>query len=176
MFPRFMVVCWVFFAIPAAVFLISSGLLRYHNEEIRNLRVDVLTEAGSSPFEIQSDLRNAVVEMLQYAERRAVSEGGEWEEYRPSEIRSAAIAELTKRNIEMERTFKINFPSDLTEIDFRTKYDKYKSDSEVASQHYVAAISLREWHLMSKYLAVVALIWNVIWHTGHWIWMGRKTG
>ena len=25
-------------------------------------------------------------------------------------------------------------------------------------------------------LAGVLLIWNIIWHTGHWIWMGRESG
>ena len=25
-----------------------------------------------------------------------------------------------------------------------------------------------------SYSAAMMLLWNIIWHTGHWIWMGRK--
>ncbi len=24
-------------------------------------------------------------------------------------------------------------------------------------------------------IAVLVLLWNIIWHAGHWIWMGRRT-
>ena len=29
--------------------------------------------------------------------------------------------------------------------------------------------------LIGGLVASLILLWNIIWHTGHWIWMGRKT-
>ena len=28
--------------------------------------------------------------------------------------------------------------------------------------------------IVAGLMGLVILLWNVIWHTGHWIWMGRK--
>jgi hypothetical protein len=45
----------------------------------------------------------------------------------------------------------------------REKLVRHRSDSMAAG-------------LLGVLLAVSILLWNIIWHVGHWIWMGRESG
>lgn len=112
MFRRFMIVCWVLFAIGASISLI--GYVGY----IVNQEPELTTRVRELP-------PDAVLEELTLEQKRA-----------------NALADAGRR-IERE-------------------------DRQVRREYFLITATI------GGIFVGILLLWNVIWHTAHWVWMGRN--
>ena len=120
MFKRFMIVCWVLFALASFV-ATGAGIEYKHHEAKKDDILDTATAQGFNVFDVID----------------------------PPKVKPGDV-------LQMER------PWDLYQLadDYRAATD----ESEMFS--YIA--------LVAGIIAGTLLLWNVIWHVGHWIWMGRE--
>ena len=170
MFHRFMIACWGLFAL--AVFASASGwgINKYSYAQIMQIRdyySAVYQQQGR--VETDSDWNEAedierqleAMELLSYY--RLISFGFE-------EISSGDDVNGSDwRQIVDNDTGKV-----LSEVvdDLKSATKRLKAVQRYRNRQQIAASTLSK----AGPSALVLLLWNIILHTVHWIWMGRKTG
>ena len=89
-------------------------------------------------------------------------------------------AQEEKLTVEWDR----NPPRDLFETD-EAAADRVSEDARILQELGVIEEAQRRlgadrevWALSAFFgsiAAVIVLLWNIVWHIGHWVWMGRRT-
>ena len=126
MFRRFMIVCWVIFALMSVVSLLGhAGCVFYDTkaEELYDMGLNRFAKFDEKGEFLDLNSDDVLLEIVQNSDNVY--------------SRMMAMAELDRRYYERKNRSK----------------------------------SVR---LNAVILAAILLLWNLFWHTGHWIWMGRK--
>lgn len=150
MFRRFMIVCWILFGIPACVALVSGA-------------TSFMTESDIQDF-ITGDAEDTA-DVIQHLDRIIKTED-----------RTIALAEEMRRRIRAGEWTGEQTEDDANAIIIeRTDYvQPFKMKKERLRTLMGRKIESERIYMLSALLAATILLWNVIWHAGHWIWMGRK--
>ena len=164
MFRRFMVVCWVLLgsaaiatAIGAVGFSNTLSMMRNIGDEVaKPTRADNHHDIFYYWHDLQANTRptagsnEGIIKILdQFFEPEVWSET----------VDSDVSREIALRNAK-------------TRVRLR---DEIVTNAENATRLY----SIAETYTLAQSLGLlfmgVLLVWNIIWHVGHWIWMGRQT-
>ena len=155
-----MIVCWVLFAL-AAILAIGSGVA-YKNAEnqLLSLRTETMADDGiESGYEIESGLRhiaNGYAETIEY--RKA-------DENVPIGASEANAMLIRLRAQDY---------SDLSDDQLLAKLKSTQESALFADTQNARKRIAENVFFFASIPAVLILLWNLIGHTGHWIWTGRK--
>ena len=132
MFRRFMIVCWVLFAIPAIVSLVSWPMYYKYGNDLDGLFVEL------------KPLDNNSVE--------------------PEENIFDQFDEPNGKSASPDVTFgQYNRALRFDEIDRHRALERKQESWGMAA-------------FAGMGIAAAILLWNILCHTAHWIWMGRRVG
>lgn len=152
MFRRFMIVCWALFSL--GVFTGAVGLWGYktYDNKIMDLRFDSWIESGvDSAYGIKQELRQDIKELNDILARAQNTES-ETLKFGDDEVPRELFIQKTQAVIDRATS----------------QLDTVSTYSETAQLFFIVAA-------IGGSLAFLMLLWNVIWHVGHWIWMGRES-
>ena len=137
MFRRFMIVCWVLFAlcVVAAAAGWYFGFDANHQREVAQAEYQALQNESVNFY--ASRLADELSQGEKDEADLSDEERERWTEF---------LAKEKKRQTVENRLEKLRHQIDLWEQAF----------------------------LFGSLVGALILLWNIIWHTGHWIWVGRK--
>ena len=150
MFRRFMIVCWMLFGILGAIGSVIWVNQWRTDSEIQQYTPSLIRDAYEA-----IDHFNWVIEQ----EEATIAAGEE-------AIRRIRAGTWTATTTEEEV---------LAKIAERERYVKpFREKKEALSRLARKRNDLRRLKEMSFATATAVLLWNIIWHICHWVWMGRN--
>ena len=163
MFRRFMTACWVLFAL-AAILAIGSGVAyKIAENQLLSLRTETMVDDRmESGHEIESGLRhiaNGYDETIEYRKAHENIPIG------------ASEAEAMLIRLQAPHDY-----SNLSDEQLQAKSRSTHENALLANTQNARKRIAENAFFFASILATLILLWNLIWHTGHWIWMGRRVG
>jgi len=157
-FRQFMMVCWVLFALSGLAGVAGWIGNSIYASRILDIRPYGMVLGGvTDPYTILNELRRS--------ERRAF--------HRLVEERNGA-KKLPEGNVVEQRYEFDTAPA----MDVEARERIFENVAELharASEYYSFIQGFTRLGIVGSMLAAILALWNIIWHTGHWVWMGRKT-
>ena len=149
-----MIMCWVLFGIAFTITAICAAFYIPAQNEVKST---IASNPGETHYEVNEHLES----QIEKAERIV-----------------AAMTELERRKreglIENPDDFSDTSPEAIDKATMRVALAKLELQQYTdARQRRAAPLDIGG---PAGIAAIVLLIWNIIWHTGRWIWMGRESG
>jgi len=180
MFQRFMIVCWVLFAITTVV-----SLLGYAGHKFYEKKTGELYEMGYNPFSKYDG--SPFLDLYPDNELLLIAQNRKQEDR--SGPRDDSLVDDQKTEGENGRTysdipagFKVVEPDStdwrdapiVDEAAVREQKRRYAAMAELDHRYDRRKGKWQTIGFIGVALAAILFMWNIIWHLGHWIWMGRK--
>jgi len=154
-----MIVCWVLFGILASLAIFGIAVSHYYENQILNISDHVIKPEHDEPYEIVRALEyglDAAEELIRRHELR---------EQPASPLPEGFVLDPPTISMENEKIPIDEVRAKRTELSEKYRIAR-KHESKIEGGNVVAYLSF--------FAALVMLLWNIIWHTGHWVWVGRK--
>jgi hypothetical protein len=147
MFRRFMIVCWVLFGLSVAA---TTALYAAHYSAYQDFlqavdERDAILERGTARARAEKETRAEV--------------DGPWKDYAGDTVENGSTGDAPWED---DPIIADDEAKALDVLDLRI------DSSMRVMESYTSDIG----NAMS--ISALILLWNIIWHVGHWIWMGRE--
>ena len=185
MFRRFMIVCWVLFAVSTV-----TSFLSYVGYKSYEKKTDKLYEMGLNPFDrFDSYDGNPFIDLIPEDGLLLMIQKGEQQDRRrtrnddlPVEGEQS-VDQNNAPNSDTPDGFKVverdstdwrNAPIVDTE-EARKRNERFAAMAELDRRYSQRKENYQTAGFIGAGLAAMIFMWNLIWHTGHWVWMGRDS-
>jgi hypothetical protein len=179
MFRRFMIVCWVLFAICGGTALVADRAYDNAEQEILSFKLG-FTDANVGAPRVRKDIARFLIALDEHSKNNynpftALKPAHEPNWSKNKKIRDEAMMLAEIMNLIDPLGPAVSIGDEVSEADILKSFDESALGLIKTGQLAKRQAVLRDITFPAGLLAAILLVWNIIWHVSHWVWMGRKT-